>query len=65
MLNEYEGLELECMDIDPDRLGYCNPLGDFNSPQNLPMSLFYLGLLTLASFGAALTIMHILSQRPH
>jgi hypothetical protein len=32
MLNEYEGLELECMEIDVGTLGYCNPLGDFNSP---------------------------------
>ena len=32
MLNEYEGLELECMEIDSNHLGYCNPLGDFNSP---------------------------------
>ena len=65
MLNEYEGLELECMEIDSNHLGYCNPLGDFNSPQNLQMSLVFLGMLTIASFLAALTIMHLLSQKPH
>jgi len=32
MLNEYKGLELECMEIEPNHLGHCDPLGDFNSP---------------------------------
>ena len=65
MLNEYEGLELECMEIDPSHLGYCNPLGDFNSPQDLPMSLFYLALLTIACFVTSLVIMHLLSKKAH
>lgn len=32
MLIEYEGLQLECMEIPKDRMGHCDPLGDFKSP---------------------------------
>ncbi len=34
-LNEYNDLLLECMEIKPTKSGYCNPVGDFNSPQNI------------------------------
>ena len=35
MINEYTDLELECMEIPKDRMGHCDPLGDFKPKQNL------------------------------
>lgn len=65
MLNEYEDLLLECMEIPADHMGHCDPLGDFNSPQDIKMSLFYLGLLITACLTIAFIIMKVLSQRAH
>ena len=66
MLNEYEGLELECEEIDPDSLGgHCDPLGDFNSPQSKTVSMICLGLLTIVCLGIAFLIMKTLSKRAH
>jgi hypothetical protein len=65
MLNEYEDLQLECMEIDPDRMGHCNPLKDFNSPQDRRDSLIYLSFLIVGCFIVAFIIMKILSKRAH
>lgn len=65
MLNEYEGLLLECMEIPADHMGHCNPLGDFNSPQNMKMSLLYLCLVIMLCMAVSFAIMKILSQRAH
>ena len=66
MLNEYEGLELECEEISPDSLGgHCDPLGDFNSPQSKGVSMLCLILLIIACLGIAFTIMKSLSKRAH
>jgi hypothetical protein len=61
MLNEYEDLLLECMEIPADHMGHCDPLGDFNSPQDIKTSLFYLSIFILATLGIAFQTMKILS----
>ncbi len=63
MLNEYEDLQIECMEIPKDRMGHCDPLGDFNSPQNIPQSLGLLGIVILTCMALSLMLMKILSQR--
>ena len=65
MLIEYTDLELECMEIPADRMGHCDPLTDFNSPQNLEESMIYLGLITFGCFIVSLTIMKVLSKRTY
>lgn len=65
MLNEYEGLELECMLIPKTSMGHCSPLEDFNSPQGIWMSLFLLGVVIAVCMIAALIIMKVLSSRAH
>ena len=41
MLNEYNGLTLDCMDPikTPNPYDRCDPLKAFNSPQDLPQSI--------------------------
>jgi hypothetical protein len=66
MLNEYEGLRLECEEIDPDSLGgHCDPLGDFNSPQDKFTSLVYLSFLIIFCLAIAFAIIKALSKRAH
>lgn len=63
MLNEYQGLELECMEIPKDHMGHCDPLGDFNSPQTIKESLIWLSVVIVACMTISLIIMKVLSQR--
>jgi len=63
MLNEYQDLELECMEIPADRMGHCDPLGDFNSPQNIFWSLTFLGIVIVGCMILSLIIMKVLSTR--
>ena len=55
-LNEFNDLELECMTT-TDLRAKCDPLGDFDSPQSLELSLIILVILWVVCFGIAFVIM--------
>lgn len=55
-LNEFSDLELECMKT-ADLQAKCDPLGDFDSPQSLELSLLLLVVLWAAFFAIAFLIM--------
>lgn len=63
MLNEYEGLLLECMEIPKNNGAHCDPLGDFNSPQTFWESIGSLCAVTVGCFALSLGLMKILSKR--
>mmetsp|Transcript_15731 Transcript_15731/g.26535 ORF Transcript_15731/g.26535 Transcript_15731/m.26535 type:complete len:505 (+) Transcript_15731:642-2156(+) len=56
VLNEFNDLDLECMRA-TNPMEYCDPLGDFNSPQTLEMSLLAMGLLWVICYIVSLLIM--------
>lgn len=55
-LNEFNDLELDCMTTKDLRLR-CDPLGDFDSPQSLELSLIILVILWAGFFTIAFAIM--------
>lgn len=55
-LNEFNDLELECMTT-TDLQAKCDPLGDFDSPQSLELSLVLLVVLWAAFFAISFAIM--------
>lgn len=64
MLNEYTGLELECMNPPSDKLyEKCDPLGDFDSPQTLGESAIALGAMYVGCYVLALILMKSLSKK--
>jgi len=65
MLNEYDNLQLTCMEIPKDHMDHCDPLGDFNSPQDIQTSLLYLTIVIVVCLGVSLGIMKVLSKRAH
>jgi hypothetical protein len=42
---------------------HCDPLGDFNSPQNLGMSVLALGCMYVGCYTIALIVMKLLSKK--
>jgi hypothetical protein len=61
MLNEYDGLDLECMHkTGPE---HCDPLGDFNSPQTLGESIIALAAMFVGCYMISLFIMKMLSKK--
>ena len=65
ILNEYEDLLIECMEVPIGKMNHCDPLGDFNSPQTLTQSITYLALVIVACMAISLGIMKVLSKRSH
>jgi len=65
MLNEYDGLQLDCMKVDPIKYpqDYCNPLGDFDSPQTLGESIIALAAMFVGCYVISLLIMKLLSKK--
>jgi ABC-type multidrug transport system permease subunit len=49
MLNEFTDLELDCSKS-TNPLEYCDPLGEFNSPQTLEMSLIATALIWVSTY---------------
>ena len=63
MLNEYEGLVLECMELGDNWKDSCNPLKEFNSPQTLDVSLYCLVGMYVGCYIISLIIMIKLSTK--
>lgn len=64
MLNEYEGLDLECMHLDPSQWAdSCAPLDEFNSPQDLNESIIALAAMYAGCYFISLCIMISLSSK--
>jgi hypothetical protein len=62
-LNEYDGLQLECMEIPADRMGHCDPINDFKSPQNIEQSMQYLLLITIGCLALSYFFMRLLAKQ--
>lgn len=62
-LNEYDGLHLWCMDQKDNPQEYCNPVGDFNSPQTLGESIIALAAMFIGCYVISLFIMKMLSKK--
>jgi len=62
MLNEFEDLHLECMEAtDPNE--YCDPLGDYNSPQDLELSIIILCIIWVFNYLVAFIILRSLARK--
>lgn len=61
VLNEFSDSEMACMKT-TDPTEFCDPLGDYNSPQTIASSFLVLGILTAVFFLMALLIMKSLSR---
>jgi len=62
MLNEYQDETLECQ-TETDISKRCNPLGEFNSPQDLTMSIVALIGMYVGCYMVSLIIMKSLSRK--
>jgi hypothetical protein len=62
-LNEYDGLLLECMEIPKEKMGYCDPVGDFDSPQNIEESLLRLEISTIGCLALSYLLMKVLVKQ--
>ena len=56
MLNEFNNLDLECMHA-ANPQDFCDPLGDFNSPQTLEYSLMAILIFWLVTYVISYFIM--------
>lgn len=61
-INEYEDLDIACMK-DPNPVTRCDPLNDFNSPENRTESILVLLGLTTGNTIAAYFLMKFLARR--
>ena len=55
-LNEFEGLELGCMSA-KDPKEFCDPIGEYNSPQSLWLSILLLLIIGVVTNGVAFFIL--------
>lgn len=62
MLNEYTGLDLPCEDASKPWAEKCNPLGEFNSPEDLETSIWALVGMYAGCYMISLLIMIRLSN---
>jgi hypothetical protein len=51
------------MKKDKGTQGYCDPLGDFHSPQDLQMSILALACMYVGCYTIALIVMKLLSKK--
>ena len=63
MLNQYEDLELACMDTSLPEKEQCDPLGNFDSPEDMQTSIIILAALYVACYILSLIIMKLLSRK--
>lgn len=62
-LNEFEDLELDCMDNTLPPAEQCDPINDFDSPQSLENSMIALGALWVIMYLIALLILTKLTSK--
>lgn len=63
MLNEYTDLNLTCMNLPNDTAGYCDPLGNFDSPEDMETSMYILAIMYAGCYTLSLIIMKLLSTK--
>jgi len=62
MWNQYDDIQLSCMFLPSDSGAYCNPLLDFDSPQDMGRSMLALFIMYVVCYIVSLSIMKMLSS---
>mmetsp|Transcript_2454 Transcript_2454/g.3750 ORF Transcript_2454/g.3750 Transcript_2454/m.3750 type:complete len:507 (-) Transcript_2454:27-1547(-) len=63
VLNEFTDLKLECMEATANPEDYCDPLGDYDSPQSLEYSLVAMAIIWFVAYFISFFIMKSQSKK--